>query len=815
MSDVPQQESAGDRLRGRWQIPLLVVSLGLLVAGIWRMRPEPTLPTFEQLYDCAVALKQAELYPEASEYIQNLLNPPDPAAETNIELQPDETQKLHQLMAEVIYAHELGNVVHDPTNVARIIEHFDLAGAVGEAADAKTHLARAKAREWQERASQAIDEYSQALAAGVENPWDIRKRIIEIRRSMGTATTEWLYSEFDAFVAGEDIGDELRFWAAEQKLMLLVDNGQHAEAESYLAANAERFKKSVRHGDYEYLQAWIWFANGRLDDAERLLRTLRDELVPGYPLYARTGWLLGKIMQTHPAPQPALSFFDDVISKTTPSEYRTLSVLGRAETLAALERFDESTAAYKEVLRLVSETPYNAQVDLQRVRQSTTALYEALRISGRLPEALGYLRIAIPLVPASNDRMQAVYAERLADLTFALGQSTQTRADTEDGEEAEQDRQQTRQYFLESAEAYLKQAKLATLDEQASSTAMWRAADAMDLAGERERRAEVLEAFVRQRPENARVPEALMCLGETYQAIGDYEKAIGAYQRCLIEHPRTFWSGRTLVLLAECFISKGQMGKGEQTLLRIVDRLSDDSVAPVLPAATEYRDALFRLGDLYIRSTEYEKAIARYEEAIQRYPSDPRAYRAAFLLADAYRRSAIRIRDDMADPKNIARKDELKVEHQKRLARAQELFSDVIERYRLRANGARNALDEQYVRLSYFYRADAVYDRSYMLDPSDVRPYVEALQKYDEAAWLYQNDPIAMSAYVQMINCHLRMGNVSEAKRTLQRAGWALRNITDERFETSLIEGGRAFWEDYLSWLAKTPTFEAAGDVDS
>jgi len=115
------------------------------------------------------------------------------------------------------------------------------------------------------------------------------------------------------------------------------------------------------------------------------------------------------------------------------------------------------------------------------------------------------------------------------------------------------------------------------------------------------------------------------------------------------------------------------------------------------------------------------------------------------------------------------------------------------------------------VKMSYFYQADVIYDRSYVLDPADVRPYVDALQKYDEAAWLYQYDPIAMSAYVQMINCHLRMGNVYEARRMLQRAGWALRNIPEERFKASLLLEGRSFWEDYLSWLEQTPMFSAAG----
>ncbi len=58
MSDVPQRVSLRDQLSGRWQIPLLVASLALLAAGIWRMRPARKPPTFEQVFEYAVALKE-------------------------------------------------------------------------------------------------------------------------------------------------------------------------------------------------------------------------------------------------------------------------------------------------------------------------------------------------------------------------------------------------------------------------------------------------------------------------------------------------------------------------------------------------------------------------------------------------------------------------------------------------------------------------------------------------------------------------------------------------------------------------------------
>jgi hypothetical protein len=95
-------------------------------------------------------------------------------------------------------------------------------------------------------------------------------------------------------------------------------------------------------------------------------------------------------------------------------------------------------------------------------------------------------------------------------------------------------------------------------------------------------------------------------------------------------------------------------------------------------------------------------------------------------------------------------------------------------------------------------------------------PYSEALEAYDRAAWAYQEDPMAMSAYVQMIACHLRMGNADRARMTLQRARWALKGISDEQFTRfAPPQERRPFWEDYLSWLERTPTFSTVSRADN
>lgn len=802
MSDVPQHIQLSRQFSGRWQIPLLILATGFLAAGLWRLRPVVEPPSFDQLIDKAVAMKNARLYPEAGAYIESLMNDPKRP------LAGDESGRLHVLMAEVIYAHEQENVIHGGSNAEAILSHLDAAAADGQTMTAERRLMRARASEWLGSSSQAVVEYREALAAGIDDPWSIRQRVLQIERETHQISTEALHKELDAFIAASDIGEDLRYWAAEQKVMLLAEEGKYQEADRVLTQHADRFQAPTTKDDYAYLRALVAYYLDRAEESERELRVLRDRAIPARPLYARTGWLLGRIMQGHEAPQPALSFFEDVLSKTIPGPYYTLSMLGRAESLAALRRYDESVQAYREVIRLVSEDHYGSLVDLQVVRQSTTTLYEALRAEGRLADAMAYLRIAAPLAPAGDMRLQMVYAERQGDLAYAIGRQALDRARA-GASDAEAERQIARASFIEAADHYLRLAKLPVTEDAASSAALWRAAAALDLAGEHQRRAEVLESFIRERPGDTRVPEALLRLGETYQAIDSWDKAIEAYQQNLTDFPRAYWAVRCLVPLAECFLDTRQMEKAEQTLLRVVDRSPDDPLPLIKPEAQEYRDALFRLGDLYIQSEEYEKAIGRFEEALRRYPEDKRSDRVAFLMADAYRRSAAQIRADLEDPRKVAFKDELKVQHQDRLKRAEELFVRVIERYRDRSPDSLSDLDRQYVKLSYFYRADAIYDRSRLTDPSDMQPYVQSLQRYDEAAWLYQYDPAAMSAYVQMVNCHLRMGNIQEARKALRRAGWALRNIPEDRFDSTLPGSGREYWEKYLSWLEKTPMFVA------
>jgi len=797
--DRPESLGSGGRFAGRWQIPLLLLAFGLLVTGIWRLRPVSKPPTFQELFKQGVALKQAGLYPEASQHAESLLQA--------LERTPDEKRLLHRLMVEIIHEHESGNSVHGPKNSSAILEHSDSSLAQDELFDAMMHWRRAQAFEWLRRPIDAVAEYRQAVEKGIDHPWQIRKRMIELRRVIGDVTPEELHTAFDAFLAGTDVSDELRYWAAEKKIDLYASQEKFDQAEPFLASQLSKFQNTTHQKEYDYLRALAWFRVGRLDDAERLLRALRDQVVPGDPLYARAGWLLGRIEGAQQRPEYALAFFEDVITTTVPGPYRTAAIFGRAEALADVERYDESVQAYEETIRLTTQDPYGTQVDLRDVRESTTRQFVTLRPAGRLREAMAFLRIAARLAPPTDSRLQEMYTGQLADLAYQLGETTLRQADLAQEPDDSPARRQGQDDLIEAGQHYMQLAKLVTLDAARSAQASWRAFESFDFAGQRLRAVGVLGTFVREWPEHPRVPEALLRLGQIYEVLGDYEKAVARYQQNLTEYPSTFYAAECLVPLANCFATIGNLDKAKQTLLRIVDRRPGDRLSPIEPEAQVYKDALFRLGDLYVRGAEFESAIARFEEATQRYPHAPETDRTLFMLANAYRLSAARIREDVIDKQKIAYRDELLLTYQKRLERAHELFGEVIRRYLSRPASSLAELDKLYSKLSHFYRADAVYDLSFVGGGIDHEPFARALTMYDRAAWEYQRDPVAMSAYTQMINCHLRMGNAAKAKMALQRARWALRNISDEAFQNHAPDEGRQFWENYFSWLEQTPTF--------
>jgi tetratricopeptide (TPR) repeat protein len=397
-----------------------------------------------------------------------------------------------------------------------------------------------------------------------------------------------------------------------------------------------------------------------------------------------------------------------------------------------------------------------------------TRLAQQQEAQGDSDAALRYLVLAADVTPA-DDEAQLELCEHLGRLYQSVENHAQAGRNLE------------------------RAADLARLDEPHCAALLWSAVDEYDQAGQMADAQRMLHQFVQGRSSHPSMPQALLRLGQTYAAGGDSEEALTWYRRVMAEYPRLEEAARAKVLAASELVSQGpsHYAEAEQALAEL---LTDGSVAP---DAAVYRDALLDLCDLLYHQGRYGEAIGRLHDLVALYDEDqlpPTAqqFRERFTLADAYRRSAYALRETPAAT----------AESRERFREAVELYERLLAR--LDAAPSVDAECQLYARLALFDRADCLFELN---DPESLQA---ALTTYRAAAVRYETQPAALTAQVQIANVCLRLGEVVEAGRAIERARWLLRSIPPESFAPSATHRGsdRAAWEQFLTIVAASDLFQ-------
>jgi len=800
-------ESAGfrERIAGKWQIPLLVLAVGLLTASLLRIeRPDAALPV-DWVCDRIAAEIEGRMYTlaaaDARKLITNLADREDPEAAAT-------RGRANLLLARAIglrarEAAETGGV--GVTAAQDVLDGYRKAEDAGLVLDWQDHQSIALAYEWLDRHDAAVGAYRSAIRAAPPNDaLDLRKRVIELSEFPLRVETPQVHAALDSLLRDlclEEGRLDLLEWAVQRKVDLLCAEERFGEALTLLADLRPVVQPTPRRESFEYVVAWVLYRLGRFDEAEAALRSLRNRLAIRDEVHARSGWLLGRVVLSDGGPQrpaEALSFFRDVISAHATGLYVAASRLGLAEALASLERYDEALEQYGTVVDLLPAYDASPVLNREVVRASMTVVAAQLRQRGRYEQALAFLAPAVGLVDRDNTELLSTYLQRLGDWRAALARRLQAGAKELPAGEAEARDElfgRARELLVSAAQTYLELARVNTLNEPRSAAAAWRAADLFDEAGDRQRAVLVLREFVRERPGHSLVPRALLRLGQSLQAMGRFEEAIEAYQENYRRFPRTPDAGSALVPLARCFLALGpeRQEQAEKTLRIILDE------SPVFtPQAPEFADALFMLADLYSRQGRFEEAIPRFREALERYPGDARVARAEFLLADAYRQSALALREDLKKAEFVGERRRLEAEHRTRLQEAAELFGQLVRRFEDRDEASLGELERLFLRYGRLYEADCWFEMG---------RHGEALKRYERAAWVYRDTPSALAAYMQIINCHVYRGEAEQARAALRRARRLLRTVPDEQFRDVALNGSRAEWEQYFNWIDQTNLF--------
>jgi len=597
---------------------------------------------------------------------------------------------------------------------------------------------------------------------------------------------------------------DLTLWALEEQLHALEALGRLEAATTLLARHAETFQGSDLEDHFAFLEALLLYKTGYYDEAEVRARAILNETPRQDTAHAKAAWLLGRVVMFDDGPKrptEAITFFEEVTGIAPQTPHGVASHVGKAEALCLLERHDQAVDSYSVALQLLPDLADERLVNRNVVRVSLGVSAQRADQSGDVRSALTYSDVrsaltysemAASLIDPSDVEQSSMVLQQLAEYQSRLADVLEAEAgDTP----SPSTRDQIQSLHAATADTYGKIAQLNVVNERRGADAAWQAAEAATRAGEIARAVRMFESYVQERPGDSLVPRALLRIGQMLRVSGQIERAIVALQDCYRRFPRTLDGGRALIPLAECYLAlmPPDAEMAEKTLSII---LEDSEV--FTPQALEFSDALFLLGEAQTLRGDYGRAIATLEEVLARFPDDRRMVRARYLLADAYRQSALAVKAASSEARSIAEIGQLRETYTERFAAARLRFRELIDELRARDPELLDALEQLYLRHSLLYEADCYFE---------TQEYRHALKLYEEAAGSYRDHPSGLASYLQIINCHVFLGEPGEARAALSRALAVVESIPEEVFRRSVSPETREDWKRYFAWLGESELF--------
>ena len=260
-----------DRVATKWQIPTLILSIGLLTLSVLRFRPDPAHdPVDETVQDMKawVAAEMFDLAIEAGEI-----------ATSNPLRSEEELGPIHLELARARFGQALKAPVALSDVGHQVVGHYRVAVAAGELLEAIDFMRLGRSYEWQERYPTALDFYQRALDRGIDSPSDLRRHMISLMVHPMHEPAGRIDEALDSFIAELPPHrlDHL-IWAIEQKIDIYESMDRLDELATLLSRHRASFVESDFADHFRYLEAYSFYKTGHYDDAELLLRTIRNDL---------------------------------------------------------------------------------------------------------------------------------------------------------------------------------------------------------------------------------------------------------------------------------------------------------------------------------------------------------------------------------------------------------------------------------------------------------------------------------------------------------------------------------------------------------
>ncbi|MEM6258336.1 MAG: tetratricopeptide repeat protein [Planctomycetota bacterium] len=828
-----------------WQIPVLLLGLGLLLLGVYFALPRYSVPDYNKvLQDVEVHLLAEEL--EQAEQTLNKM-----AADEFYSELADDATKAH---AEQLYGDLFFRQI-DKSVWQRITT------AVGEA---NLNKIRQRYRESEKLGRDlpppALRRYAQTLAALGEDeaalrivdrmPVDLdppRYRLVRelIERRIKTdpdpasKSITRLIQRYEQELDTESDLDARRagqIWVMALKcermlqaddpdgvVSLLVEGGLQSLMKQ--STEAELAPLKVRLGE-------AYAALGELENARLYLRIAQGHLPDGDLLNPRVMVAFGDVVLAEglsTAFEQAYNHYRQAYDtdKMGPSSIDALIGLGHTEANRD-NRFPEALNWFDlAVKRITSE-----QLPAWDSRRERLAHYlrdvhvEREFGRGRYGEALELLKVYEPL-EAPDLSAETLFA--FASIYEALGRQSLAQAKdlTPDPSDPGQDpslnarrihNQEAAIAFEQAADYYRRQSTELTHTTAEHGEALWNAALSYEKAQLWDKAAEVYADFLETSDKQERREEATFRIAQAFLADHQPEAAVQRLRAIIEESPAGQFAKQSYVPMAQGLSVMERWGEAEKLLRSVLE--NHPSIGPDSPY---YYDAMIALGKLFYRRGAddpryYARAIEVFGEeggAIERIQmrvhqiesdSEPKENpylrqmpTLRYMLADSLRLSA----DGLIDQADQARTE---TERLAMLATRTERLSDALMYYHMVITelekfhpDALTQLEQTYLRNAHFYMADCAFDRG---------DFETAIGFYLNAVSRYQEHPVALVGWVQIMNARAELEQYEAARSAHARAIELFNQMPESAFRRADSLMTRERWDDWLQWMSQLDLYE-------
>lgn len=776
-----------------WQVPALLVGAGMLLLGVAFAVATSPDPDITPILNSADRMIENGGYEEAIDELNTKAYPwiIKPGAVTQ-----EQERRYHLAKARAIFrGQQKRKLDREENHISVIREYLEFERLGGTLAPrdltalAGTYLARGEIDLALER-SREIPMSEQVLAD------EVRKRAIDQLLNRANPDTERAMSLLADMLTDAQLSAEDTVWALERQARIRLAEGYADETITRLLRSMPRLERAgvLGRSRLHLILARAYMEVGANTEAEKQVQHAFDLSAAGDEHYPEILLARAQLEVIRDETEAARNTFSEIVDRHSSSVAFPWGLLGLGETEAALKETVLSFEAYETLVS--SYDRLKIEADPSR-RQVLTSLLDRAADSlgaGMPVDAIHYAELGEELykdeeLPSEVLQLLAEGHEQAADQLLGTTEADIRKLSSLDPST----RAEVQRHMMAAATNYRVHAErfvVTNLPKYADS--LWAAADLFDRAGDQLEAITAFKTYADSMPSDPRYAEAKFRLAEALRSMGDYDAAALEYTDLIDAREGSGgadigpFADASHVPLAQAYLYD-EDAENDKEAERLLVSAIDGSMGT---AQTEmFRDALLELAGLYDRTDRPQRAIERYTEFLERYPSDIEAGVANFKLADAHRRLSDEIEDSLVEAMPATERNARlgKIDQHRRDAMV--WYEQAISVLGVRSPKTLGMFEAVALRNSYFYLGDCAFD---------LRDYDEAIRYYDRARDHYDGQPASLVAMVQIVNAYIAKGEVGRARTANERARRFYSSIPDEVWNDPNLPMDRRDWERWL-----------------